>query len=251
MVLDSSTVMTPSLPTLSIASAMSSPTCGSCAEIAATAAMSALSSTRAGGREQRVVDGLDGRVDALLQGGRVGAGGDVAQALADHRLGEHGGGGGAVTRDVVGLGGDLLGQLRAEVLVRVVELDLTGDGDAVVGDGGGAELLVDDDVAALRAEGHLDGVGERVDAALEGAAGVLVEVQDLRHGSCSVLSDNCCGSDGLRPGARPRSRVARGAVTADVRPEWIYFSMTASTSRAESTRYSSPLYFTSVPPYLL
>ena len=30
-----------------------------------------------------------------------------------------------------------------------------------------------------------------------------------------------------------------------------YFSITASTSRAESTRYSSPAYFTSVPPYLL
>src|SRR6201999_2702504 len=30
-----------------------------------------------------------------------------------------------------------------------------------------------------------------------------------------------------------------------------YLSMTASTSRAESTRYSSPEYFTSVPPYLL
>src|ERR1700745_3146371 len=30
-----------------------------------------------------------------------------------------------------------------------------------------------------------------------------------------------------------------------------YFPMTASTSRAESTRYSSPAYFTSVPPYLL
>src|SRR5580698_9290587 len=30
-----------------------------------------------------------------------------------------------------------------------------------------------------------------------------------------------------------------------------YFSMTASTSRAESTRNSSPEYFTSVPPYLL
>src|SRR5262249_6351015 len=30
-----------------------------------------------------------------------------------------------------------------------------------------------------------------------------------------------------------------------------YLSMMASTSRAESTRYSSPAYFTSVPPYLL
>src|SRR5256714_5237965 len=43
-VLDSSTVMTPSLPTLSIASAISSPTCLSCADSAATAAMSDLSS---------------------------------------------------------------------------------------------------------------------------------------------------------------------------------------------------------------
>jgi hypothetical protein len=32
---------------------------------------------------------------------------------------------------------------------------------------------------------------------------------------------------------------------------YYYLSMMASTSRAESTRYSSPEYFTSVPPYLL
>src|SRR5262249_39065918 len=33
------------------------------------------------------------------------------------------------------------------------------------------------------------------------------------------------------------------------RPLLDHFSMTASTSRAESTRYSSPPYLTSVPPY--
>ena len=96
---------------------------------------------------------------------------DVAQALGDHRLGEHGGGGGAVAGDVVGLGGDGLGQLGAEVLVRVVELDLAGDGDAVVGDGRAAELLVQHDVPAARAEGDLDRVGQLVDAALQRAAG--------------------------------------------------------------------------------
>jgi hypothetical protein len=53
-----------------------------------------------------------------------GAGGDVAQAFLDQCLGEDGGGGGAVTGDVVRLGGDFLGQLGAEVLVRVVQLDL-------------------------------------------------------------------------------------------------------------------------------
>src|SRR5690606_31106117 len=38
--------------------------------------------------------GLDGLVDAALQGERAGAGGDVPQALADDGLAEHGGGGG-------------------------------------------------------------------------------------------------------------------------------------------------------------
>ena len=106
-------------------------------------------------------------LDATLQRHRVRAGGDVAQALADERLGEHGRGGGAVTGDVVGLGGDLLHELRAHVLERVVELDLAGDGDTVVGDGRRAELLLEDDVAAARAERDLDGVGQLVDARLE------------------------------------------------------------------------------------
>ena len=49
--------------------------------------------------------------------------------------------------------------------------------------GRGAELLVDDDVAALGAEGHLDRVGELVDAALERRARVHVEMEFLAsHG---------------------------------------------------------------------
>ncbi len=108
-------------------------------------------------------DGLDGLLDALLQRDRVRTRGHVAQALADERLGEDGRRRRAVTGDVVGLLGDLLDELRADLLERVVELDLLGDGDAVVGDRGGAPpLLVQDDVAALRAEGDLDGVGEGV-----------------------------------------------------------------------------------------
>ena len=95
--------------------------------------------------------GLDGRLDALLERHRVGAGGHVAQALAHHGPGQHGGRGGAVTGDVVGLLGDLLDQLGADALVGILELDLLGDRHAVVGDGGGAPLLVQHDVAALRA----------------------------------------------------------------------------------------------------
>ena len=135
-------------------------------------------------------DGLDGGLDALLQTHRVGAGGDVAQTLAHERLGQHGGGGGAVTRDVVGLLGDLLDQLGADLLVGVLELDLLGDGDAVVGDGGGAPLLLQDHVSALRAEGDLDGVGELVHAALETAAGLFVECDQFGH--VAVPPDGDC-----------------------------------------------------------
>jgi hypothetical protein len=139
---------------------------------------------------------LDGGVDAALEAHRVGAGRDRAQALVNHRLRQHGRGRGAVAGDVVGLGGDFLGQLRAEVLERVVELDLTRDGHAVVGDGRGAPLLVEDDVAALGAERHLDGVGEGVDTALERAAGVLVELKDLGHEGCFPFTTSPRGPQG-------------------------------------------------------
>jgi hypothetical protein len=91
-------------------------------------------------------------------------------------------GGGAVTCDVVRLLRDFLDQLRADLLERVLELDLLGDRDAVVGDRGDAPLLLQDDVAALWAESDLDGVGQLVHAALQAAPRLLVEGNNLRHG---------------------------------------------------------------------
>src|SRR5699024_578734 len=84
-------------------------------------------------------------------------------------------------RDVVGLLGDLLDELGADLLVRIVEFDLLGDGDAVVGDGGGAPGLLEHDVASLGAEGHLDGIGELVHTLLEAAPGFLVVRDELGH----------------------------------------------------------------------
>ena len=102
--LPSSTVMTPSLPTFSMAWAMMSPIEASeLAEIEPTWAISLLV---VGLRDllQFVDGGDDGLVDAALEIHRVHAGGDVLHAFADDRLGQHGGGGGAVTGDVGGLG---------------------------------------------------------------------------------------------------------------------------------------------------
>src|SRR5690606_24167620 len=137
---------------------------------------------------QLLADPLHGGLDALLQRHRVGPGGDVAQALTYQRLGEHGGGRGAVAGDVVRLLGDFLDQLGADLLPRVLELDLLGDRDTVVGDRGGAPLLLQHDVAALGTERDLHGVGELVHAPFQAAARFLVE------------SDHFCGHASLLVG---------------------------------------------------
>ena len=184
----SSTLTTPSLPTRSMASAITSPISSSPAEIVATRAIWSLPETSLDCVPMLRDDLVDRLLDAALERERVGAGRDVLQTLADDRLGEHGRGRRAVAGDVVGRGGDLADELRALVLERVLDLDLAGDRDAVVGDRRGAELLVEDDVAALRAERDLDGVGDSVDAGLEGLARVAAVLQFLvSHSLFSLL----------------------------------------------------------------
>ena len=131
-----------------------------------------------------VDDQVDGLLDAALERERVGAGRDVLQALADDRLSEHRGRRRAVAGDVVGRRGDLAHELRALVLEDVLDLDLTSDGHAVVRDRRGAELLVEDHVAALGAERDLDCVGDCVDAGLEGLARLGVVLQFLVSHVC-------------------------------------------------------------------
>ena len=224
MVLDSSTVITPSLPTLSNASAISSPMTSSRLETVATAAMSSRSSTsRAALLSASLTASVALSMPRLRPIGLAPAA-TVAQALVHHRLGEHGRGRRAVTGDVVGLGGDFLGELGAEVLERVVQLDLAGDGDTVVGDGGRAPLLVEHDVAALGAERHLDGVGELVDAALEERAGVLVELQDLGHAVAPFVVKAVADA---APGGRPSGRAALSTSTTRIADQ----ATIASTSR--------------------
>ncbi|MCC2664390.1 MAG: hypothetical protein K0S35_2312 [Geminicoccaceae bacterium] len=122
----------------------------------------------------------DRLVDAALEVHRVHTGGHRLGALAHDRLGEHGRGGGAVTGLVGGLARDLAQHLRAHVLEAVGELDLLGDGHPVLGDPRRAERLLEDDVAPLGPERHLDGIGQHVDAPQHLGAGVGVEFDLFR-----------------------------------------------------------------------
>ena len=131
--------------------------------------------------EQACGDRLHGSLNAALDVGGCRAAGDVAQALVDQCLCEHGCGGGAVTGYVVGLGGDFFRQLGTQVLVRVIQFNFTSNGHAVVGDDGCTPLLVEHNVAPARAEGYLDRVCQLIDASLQGLAGGIVEFKLLSH----------------------------------------------------------------------
>src|SRR5580700_1342949 len=119
--------------------------------------------------------GFHRQIDTALQIHRVHAGGNRLGAFTDDRRGQHGRGGGAVAGSIGRLGGDFAHHLGAHVLELVLKLDFLGDGDAVLGDAGGAERLVEHDVAALGAERHLDRVVEDIDAAQHAVAGIDAE----------------------------------------------------------------------------
>ena len=105
----------------------------------------------------------------------VDARGDGLHAVVDDGLRHDGGGGGAVARLAVGLGGHLLHQAHAHVHLGVLQRDLAGDGHAVVHDLGGAVVALQHHVAALGAQRHLHGVGHLVDALNQLLARVLFE----------------------------------------------------------------------------
>ena len=81
----------------------------------------------------------------------AGTGGHAAETFAVDGLGKHGRGGGTVTGHVAGLAGGFANHLGTHVFVRALELDLFGHSHTVLGGGGGAEFLVDEDVTTFGA----------------------------------------------------------------------------------------------------
>jgi hypothetical protein len=91
------------------------------------------------------------------------------------------GGGGAVTRNIIGLGRSLLDQLSSHIREGIVELDVLRNGYAVMSDGRGAVLLVKGDIASLGAKGDLDRVRDSIHTLFEGLSRLSVELQLLSH----------------------------------------------------------------------
>jgi len=124
----------------------------------------------------------DGLIDAAFEVHGVHASGDTHAALSVDGLGQHGGGGGAIAGQVVGLAGNLAHKLGAEVLELVLEVDAAGHSDTILGDLGRAVGLLNDDVTSLGAKSGLHGVGNLVDTSQHGAAGLSAELDVLAVG---------------------------------------------------------------------
>ena len=179
-------------------------------------------------RLQRFDDGSHGFLDATLDRARIGPGGDVLGALAIDGLGQERRRRRAVAGDIRGLARDFLHHLRAQVLERILQLDLPGHRDAVLGDGRRPEALAEDDVASPGPERDLDRIGEAVDPA-ENCLARLLAVRDV------------LGHRVLHPTyARPSAGLARLAARVRSQRSGLAPFSAARTSSSRMTRYSSP-----------
>ena len=160
------------MPTFSIASAIFSPTTVAVGRNDADLGDLVRAGDGLGSRFQILHDFGYGKVDAALEVHGTDSGGDRLHALADNRLREDRRGGCAVTGVIVGLARAASHHLRAHVLELVLELDLLGDGNAVLGDARSAEALFHNDVATLGAEGHSNSIGDDIHTASNSFAGV-------------------------------------------------------------------------------
>ncbi len=130
-------------------------------------------------RLDRADDGDHGLLDTATHLHRVRTSSYETETVCNHCLGEDRCRGRTVTGDIVGLVRNFLGKLCTHVLEWVVKLDLFCDCHTVIRDRGRSPLLLEDDVAALRTERHLDGIRERVHARLEAATGLIIETNFL------------------------------------------------------------------------
>jgi hypothetical protein len=71
---------------------------------------------------------------------------------------------------VFGSGCHLLDQFGAQIFKRILKLDFTSNGVAVINDVWYAKFLFKNDVPTLRSDGDSDSIGEGVHATLEGTA---------------------------------------------------------------------------------
>ena len=139
--------------------------------------LTALRIDRLGELLQMLDHGFNRRVDSASHRHRISARRDELDAFAKDRFSENGGRGRAVTRDRIGLRGDLFDQLGSHVLERVTQFDVLGDGNAVLGHLRSTPALVEDCVASARPQRAGDSPRQLGSTFQQALASVFIENQ--------------------------------------------------------------------------
>ena len=125
--------------------------------------------------------GISCFLHALAQDDGIRACSQVLHTFVDHGLGQNSCGSGAVTCDIVGLGGNFLDELGAHVFKSILELDFLCDGHAVICNSGSAISLVQDNVPALGSQCDLYCISEFIDTFRQRDACVCAVLEFFSH----------------------------------------------------------------------
>ena len=129
----------------------------------------------------------NGLVDTALQIHWVSTCRNILKTLVDDSLCKDGGSSCAIAGIVASLAGYALYELSASVLELVLQLNLLGNGNTILGNLGCAKLLLYNNVAAFRTECNLYGVGKLVNTILQQLACVNVKLYIFCHNVYSFL----------------------------------------------------------------
>ena len=134
---------------------------------------------------------LDHFADSLLSTAshchRIGSGGNVFQTGTIDGFSQHGGGGGAVTRDIIGSRGDFFNELDSHVFVGVFQFDVFRDGHTVFGHLGSSPAFIEHCISASGTESAGNSLGEFGGSIQETRTGVVFKGQQFSHVVSSAL----------------------------------------------------------------
>ncbi len=127
-------------------------------------------------------------VNAAFQDNRVGAGGNILNALVNDSLSQNAGRSGAVAGYVVGLGSNFFNQLSAHVLGSVFQVNFLGNAYTVVGNQRRAKFALQNYIAAFGPQSYFNRISQSVNTALQSITGVFFKNDLFSHSNICLLN---------------------------------------------------------------
>ena len=113
--------------------------------------------------------------NTLLQNHRVRTGSYVTHTLMNHGLSQKSCSGSTITGNIVGLGSNLTNQLGTHILKRIIQLNVTGNGNTIISNGRCTKLLIKNYVTTLWTKGNLYCICQCVNALFQSTTSFFIK----------------------------------------------------------------------------